>query len=67
VGRRPCHGPVSYPLPFLPSYLPPMEQITAVAGPHEIAAGLLEGVVTLLLAALCGALAARYHRIVFRW
>ena len=44
-----------------------MEQITAVAGPHEIAAGLLEGVVTLLLTLLCGALAARYHRIVFRW
>ena len=44
-----------------------MEQIAIVAGPTELAAGLLQGVVTLLLAVLCGSLAVRYHRIVFRW
>src|ERR1041385_7982616 len=44
-----------------------MEQIAVVAGSHEIAAGLLEGVVTVLLAVLCGSLAFRYHRVVFRW
>lgn len=44
-----------------------MEQVAVVAGSHEIAAGLLEGVVTVLLAVLCGSLAFRYHRTVFRW
>lgn len=33
----------------------------------ELAAGAFQGVVTLLLALLCGWLAARYHRMVFRW
>ncbi|MEO6066573.1 MAG: sensor histidine kinase [Gemmatimonadota bacterium] len=33
----------------------------------ELAAGIFQGVVTLLLALLCGWLAARYHRMVFRW
>ena len=43
-----------------------MEQLV-VTGPAEMAAGALQLVVTLLLAVLCGSLALRYHRTVFRW
>src|ERR1041385_7381212 len=44
-----------------------MDPIPRSAPPAEFAAGSLQGVVALLLAVLCGSLAFRYHRIVFRW
>jgi len=44
-----------------------MDPIAPVTSTPELAAGVLEGTVALLLALLCGWLALRYHRTVFRW
>lgn len=44
-----------------------MEPILAGPNTNELAAGLLQGTVALLLAALSGWLAIRYDRMVFRW
>jgi signal transduction histidine kinase len=44
--------------------MPPILPTTAAT---ELAAGLLQGTVAVLLTLLCGGLALRYHRTVFRW
>lgn len=44
-----------------------MDPILPATSTTELAAGLLQGTVALLLALLCGWLALRYHRTVFRW
>lgn len=44
-----------------------MNPVLPITGPAEMAAGVLQGVVAFLLTVLCGALAIRYHRTVFRW
>ena len=44
-----------------------MDPIAPVTSTPELAAGILEGTVALLLALLCGWLALRYHRTVFQW
>jgi signal transduction histidine kinase len=44
-----------------------MHPIAPISTATELAAGILEGMVALLLALLCGWLALRYHRTVFRW
>ena len=44
-----------------------MDPILPATSTSELAAGLLQGTVTLLLAALSGWMAVRYDRMVFRW